>query len=79
MQPMEQITKELLSLPPESRILLIETLAKSLRFPPENTLIEKAPVKKSMNSRSPLFGSDKGKVLIGDDFEAPLEEFSDYI
>jgi hypothetical protein len=79
MQPMEQITKELLSLPPESRILLIETLAKSLKLQPENTPIDEAPLKISMNYRSPLFGSDKGKVIIGDDFEAPLEEFSDYI
>lgn len=76
---MEQITKELLSLPPESKILLIEALTKSLRFQPENNPIEEVTVKKSMNYRSPLFGSDWGKVLIGDDFEAPLKEFNDYI
>ncbi|MFP4103325.1 type II toxin-antitoxin system Phd/YefM family antitoxin [Coleofasciculus sp.] len=28
--------------------------------------------------RPPLFGSDKGKISITDDFDEPLEDFKDY-
>lgn len=28
--------------------------------------------------RLPLFGSDKGKISITDDFDEPLEDFKDY-
>ncbi|MGL5033016.1 MAG: type II toxin-antitoxin system VapB family antitoxin [Microcystaceae cyanobacterium] len=29
--------------------------------------------------RSPLFGSDKGKIHISDNFDEPLEDFQDYM
>lgn len=28
--------------------------------------------------RPPLFGSDKDKIMIADDFDAPLDEFEEY-
>jgi len=29
-------------------------------------------------TRPPLFGTDKGKISITDDFDEPLEDFQDY-
>ncbi|MFN5514215.1 MAG: DUF2281 domain-containing protein [Cyanobacteriota bacterium] len=29
-------------------------------------------------ARSPLFGSDKDKIYIGDNFDDPLEDFGEY-
>ena len=33
----------------------------------------------SSAQRSPLFGSDKGKIHISDNFDEPLEDFQDYM
>ena len=41
-------------------------------------LIEKAK-KKSLKSPTPKFGSLKGKIKLSDDFDAPLEDFTDYM
>jgi hypothetical protein len=73
MRSLEKIKEELLSLPTESRILLVATLVESLKLEPQNLS------KTSINLRGSLFSSDKGKVILTDDFEAPLEEFSKYI
>lgn len=34
---------------------------------------------KKNKSRKPVFGSAKGKIKISDDFDAPLEDFKDYM
>jgi hypothetical protein len=73
MRSLESITRELLSLPIESRILLVETLTESLNLEDRNVS------KISTKHRDSLFGSDKGKVTMSDDFESPLEEFSEHI
>ena len=31
-----------------------------------------------LQTREPLFGSDKGAISITDDFDEPLEDFKDY-
>ncbi|WP_316791486.1 DUF2281 domain-containing protein [Pedobacter frigoris] len=41
-------------------------------------LIEKAK-KKKLKAPTPKFGSLKGKIKLSDDFDAPLEDFKDYM
>lgn len=41
-------------------------------------LIEKAE-KKSVKSQSAKFGSLKGKIKLSDNFDAPLEDFNEYM
>ena len=41
-------------------------------------LIEKAK-RKSQKAPIPKFGSLKGKIKMSDDFDAPLEDFKDYM
>ncbi|HCS21953.1 MAG TPA: hypothetical protein DIW47_15595 [Bacteroidetes bacterium] len=61
----------------------LETLPPALKEEAKNFieyLVEKTRKKKSVSmSEKPLFGSLKGKIHLSEDFDAPLDEFKDYM
>ena len=44
-----------------------------------NALVEKHSTKNKIENTKPRFGSLKGKIWLSDDFDAPLEDFKDYM
>jgi hypothetical protein len=65
----------------------LETLPPALKEEAKNfieylvdkTKKAKKESKSSLNSNVPTFGSLKGKIHLSDDFDAPLDEFKDYM
>ncbi len=45
----------------------------------DRTTNRKSSVMPPKKRRAPLFGSDRGLILISDDFNEPLEDFDDYM
>ena len=61
----------------------LETLPPALKEEAKNFieyLVDKTRKKNSESkSEKPLFGSLKGKIHLSEDFDAPLDEFKDYM
>jgi hypothetical protein len=61
----------------------LETLPPELKEEAKNFneyLVEKTKKKKPESKvEKPLFGSLKGKIHLSEDFDAPLDEFKDYM
>jgi antitoxin (DNA-binding transcriptional repressor) of toxin-antitoxin stability system len=45
---------------------------------PEGTVVDLVPVRQSDKAR-PTFGSARGRVQMAPDFDAPLDDFADYM
>jgi len=46
--------------------------------PPEGTVVDLIPVSQTPHPR-PKFGSARGRVHMAPDFDAPLDDFADYV
>jgi hypothetical protein len=60
----------------------LETLPSDLKKEAKEfleSIIEKHQVQKKEENKKPVFGSLKGKIWMSDDFDAPLEDFNDYM
>lgn len=60
----------------------LETLPPALKEEAKNFieyLVDKTKKNSQMKSEKPLFGSLKGKIHLSQDFDAPLDEFKDYM
>jgi len=61
----------------------LETLPPALKEEAKNFieyLVEKTKKQKSESkAKKPIFGSLKGKIHLSEDFDAPLDEFKDYM
>jgi hypothetical protein len=60
----------------------LETLPSDLKREAKDfieALVEKHSAKNKMQTKKPKFGSLKGKIWLSDDFDAPLEDFKDYM
>ncbi|MBD3748768.1 MAG: DUF2281 domain-containing protein [Sphingobacteriales bacterium] len=60
----------------------LETLPTELKKEAKDfieALLEKNEPKNNSMYRKPVFGSLKGKITLSEDFDAPLEEFNDYM
>lgn len=58
---------------------LLETLPADLKKEAKNfiqSLVQKKAQKKGVK---PVFGSLKGKIILSDDFDAPLDDFKEYM
>lgn len=66
-----ELTRKIALLPPQKRAALndyIDTLLRSIETTTPSTNPPKA-----------IFGSAKGKLWMADDFDAPLEDFKEYM
>lgn len=60
----------------------IETLPSDLKKEASDFidfLVEKTKQKKGSSDQKPVFGCLKGKIHLADDFDAPLDDFQDYM
>ncbi len=71
---MSTITKE---------IVIPDNLCINIELPPD-VIPGKAVIKLTIEQKKPnrvreLFGTGKGKIRMADDFDAPMEDFKDYM
>lgn len=67
------------ALPQINKLLEIASTGEEIIITKNNQPMVKLISIKSTNKRPPLFGSDKDIISIRDDFDEPLEEFTDYM
>lgn len=66
---------------------ILDLVAKIEKLPPEklaeveslvDSLVSKLPLEETKEKR-PVFGSFKGKIIMSDDFDEPLDDFKEYM